>query len=97
MSADSPNVDEKMNRCAHTFEASSDHGTVLKPEESAIIVDEEGQMYMLTRHREDENLAEVSRLELFLAAVFLKCDDEEWMDDMIEEYFGADSDVAGHC
>lgn len=93
MSVDSPNVGE---RKVHTFQAQTDIGTVLKPEETAIIVDPDGQMFMLTRHREGD-VEDVSRLELFLAAVFLKCDDEEWMDEMIEEYFGEDSDCAGHC
>ena len=73
--------------------AYTDHGTILQPNETALVVNEDGNMWMYTRGDIEES-EEVSRLEMFLAAVFMKCSDEEWMEEIIQETF---YDGVGHC
>ncbi|WP_395675517.1 hypothetical protein [Inquilinus sp.] len=65
-------------------EAHSDHGTVLKPRQAAIVFDEEdGFRFIMPGYGEDEQLPEGVML---LAAVLLKASDEEWVASMLEEF-----------
>ncbi|MFQ5984491.1 MAG: hypothetical protein ACE5LL_03120 [Alphaproteobacteria bacterium] len=70
-------------------EPATDHGTVLKPEEAALIVDVEGAPKLLLPHFDEEE--DVPRLFLLLAAVSVKMADDEWVEEMIEEAFGDES------
>lgn len=67
-------------------EPATDHGTVLKPEEAALIVDPEGAPKLLLPNLDEEE--DVPRLFLLLAAVCVRMADDEWVDELIEEAFG---------
>ena len=65
-------------------EAHSDHGTVLKPRQAAIVFDEEdGFRFVMPAYGEDEQLPEGVML---LAAVLLRLSDEDWVAAMLEEF-----------
>lgn len=61
--------------------ASSDHGTVLPPRSSALIVSEDGQISMFLAELDDD----VPVPRLVLAAVLVRSTDEAWVEDMLEE------------
>lgn len=63
--------------------ASSDHGTVLPPRSSALIVSEDGQISMFLAELDDD--VPVPRLVRLLAAVLVRSTDEAWVEDMLEE------------
>jgi hypothetical protein len=63
--------------------AHSDYGTVLKPTETALVVDEEGEMYLLMSENEEEVLP---RYAILLAAVLSRIADEDWIEEMIDEF-----------
>jgi len=62
---------------------SSDHGTVLAPRSSALIVSEDGQISMFLAELDDD--VPVPRLVRLLAAVLVRSTDEAWVEDMLEE------------
>ena len=65
-------------------EAHSDHGTVLKPRQAAIVFDEEdGFRFLMPEYGEDEQVPEGTML---LAAVLIKSSDKEWVAAMLEEF-----------
>ena len=64
-------------------EASSDHGTVLPPRSSALIVSEDGQISLFVAELDDD--VPVPRLVLLLGAVLIRSTDEEWVEEMLEE------------
>ena len=59
----------------------SDHGTVLKPTEAALVVDEDGEMRMLMPdYAEDQH---VPLMVLLLSAVLVRSCDPEWIEEML--------------
>ncbi|MGL4968194.1 MAG: hypothetical protein ACRC67_43670 [Inquilinus sp.] len=65
-------------------EAHSDHGTVVKQRQAAIVFDEDdGFRFLMPEYGDGEQLPEGV---LLLAAVLLKLDDEEWVAAMLEEF-----------
>ena len=66
-------------------DAHAEHGTVLHPDESALVFNREGELALLLKHREDDE--EVPQLELLLAAVAIKARDQDWVAELIEEVF----------
>lgn len=62
------------------IEAHSDHGTVVQPNESALVVDEDGGLRLLLADYED-----VPEMVLLLGAVLVKSRDPEWVADMIAD------------
>ena len=65
--------------------AHSDHGTVLTPNEAALVVDSGGEARLcLPGYTDDE---EVPRHVLFLTAVMMKLGDEVWVDQFIADCF----------
>ncbi len=71
----------------HHHAASTDHGSVLPPRSSALVVSEEGELTMLmARLAKDED---VPRMVLLLGAVLVRSSDDEWVDEMLSIYDGA--------
>ena len=68
------------------FEAHSDHGTVLKQSESALVVDDEGEVHLLLACDDDDDLP---RMTVLLASVLSKISDDEWVEELIEEFIDA--------
>jgi hypothetical protein len=64
-------------------EASSDHGTVLPPRSSALIVSEDGKLSMFLAELDDDQ--PVPRLVLLLGAVLIRSTDDEWVEDMLAD------------
>jgi hypothetical protein len=64
-------------------DASSDHGTVLPPRSSALIVSEDGKLSMFLADLGDD--VPVPRLVRLLVAVLLRSTDDEWVEDMLAE------------
>ncbi|MGN6551140.1 MAG: hypothetical protein ACTHJ3_14780 [Pararhizobium sp.] len=60
---------------------SSDHGSVLPSEASALVVDASGNISFLLPDYPDA--AEVPRMVQLLAAVLLRSQDEEWVEQML--------------
>ena len=65
------------------IEACSDHGTVLPPRSSALIVSEDGEISLFLAELDDD--VPVPRLVLLLGAVLVRSTDEEWVEDMLGE------------
>ncbi|MEO4000282.1 hypothetical protein [Mesorhizobium sp. CAU 1732] len=57
--------------------ASTDHGTVLPPDSSALVVDGDGSLSLLLAEYADD--ADVPIMVQLLAAVALRSDDDEWV------------------
>lgn len=63
---------------------STDHGTILPPGSSALVVSAEGEFsFYLPDNPPD---APVSRLTQLLAAVLMRSEDEEWVDEMLRVF-----------
>jgi hypothetical protein len=61
----------------------SDHGTVVKPNQAAIVFDEaEGFQFLMPDYGDDE---QVPPGVMLLAAILLKTSDPEWVRAMIDE------------
>lgn len=70
-------------------DAHSDHGTVVKPDEAALIVDRDGDFRMCMPEYKDEQ--EVPYGVMVLTAVWIKMrDDEHWALELAEEVFNDD-------
>ena len=70
-------------------EAHSDHGTVVGPDEAALIVDTAGDVKMCMPDYGDEE--DVPYYVMVLSAVWLKIrEDEKWAQNILEEVFGDD-------
>lgn len=70
-------------------DAHSDHGTVVKSNEAALIVDADGNLKMCMPEYADED--EVPFFVMVLTAVWLKMkDDEQWGLELAEEIFADD-------
>ncbi|MDA0653218.1 MAG: hypothetical protein O3C49_08080 [Proteobacteria bacterium] len=70
-------------------DAHSDHGTVVKPNEAALIVDADGNIKMCMPEYSDEE--EVPFFVMVLTAVWLKMrDNEQWGLELAEEVFSDD-------
>ena len=63
----------------------NNHGTVLDPEDSALVIDTNGQARLCMPDHSDDD--EVLRHILFLTAVMMKLDDEAWVDGFIADCF----------
>ncbi|MDR5651382.1 hypothetical protein [Ruixingdingia sedimenti] len=62
-------------------DVSADHGTVLPPGSSALVVSAEGELsFYLPENPPD---APVPRLVQLLAAVLMRSEDEEWVEEML--------------
>lgn len=62
-------------------DVSADHGTVLPPGSSALVVSAEGELsFYLSDNPSD---APVPRLVLLLAAVLMRSEDEDWVEEML--------------
>ncbi len=59
----------------------SDEPTILEEDEAALVVNKEGGMVFVMPKMEDDE--PVPPMFLFLAAVLMKCDDIEWVEEMI--------------
>lgn len=67
----------------------SDHGTVVKPDEAALIVDKQGEVTMCMPEYGDED--EVPYPVMLLTAVWLKMrEDDDWAQQLVEEVFDKD-------
>jgi hypothetical protein len=65
-------------------DVSTDHGTILPPGSSALVVSAEGELsFYLPDNPAD---APVARLTQLLAAVLMRSEDEEWVDDMLRVF-----------
>ena len=64
--------------------SSTDHGSVLSPRSSALVVSEDGELSMRMAHFPDD--AEVPRMVLLLAAVLVRSRDDEWVEDMLSDF-----------
>ena len=63
-------------------------GTALGPDDSALVIDTDGQARLcLPNHGDDD---EVPRHILFLTAVMMKLDDEAWVESFIADCFKQD-------
>lgn len=72
-------------------DAHSDHGTVVKPNEAALIVDAEGEFRMCMPEYGDEE--EVPYAVMVLTAVWIKMrDDQQWALELAEEVFADDEE-----
>lgn len=61
--------------------ASTDHGSVLASDASALVAEADGSLsLMLANYQDDEP---VPRMAQLLAAVALRADDEEWVDEVL--------------
>lgn len=70
-------------------DAHSDHGTVVKADEAALIVDTDGDIRMCMPEYSDEE--DVPFAVMVLTAVWIKMrDDQEWALQLAEEVFGED-------
>jgi hypothetical protein len=70
-------------------DAHSDHGTVVKASEAALIVTDDGDLKMCMPEYEDEE--DVPFFVMVLTAVWLKMrDDEQWGLELAEEIFAED-------
>ena len=70
-------------------EAHSDHGTVVKPDEAALVVGTDGDIKMCVPEYGDEE--DVPYYVMLLTAVWLKIrEDEEWGQNLLDEVFGDD-------
>ena len=69
------------------MEAHSDHGTVVKPDEAALVVDREGEFRVLMPEYGDDE--EVPYAVMVLTALWIKMrEDEDWVEHLVEEVFG---------
>lgn len=59
----------------------SDHGTVIRPTEAALVVDEDGEMRMLMPGYADDQ--EVPLMVLLLGAVLVRSRDPDWIEEML--------------
>ncbi len=65
-------------------DVSTDHGTILPPGSSALVVSAEGELsFYLPDNQAD---SPVSRLTQLLAAVLMRSEDEEWVDEMLRVF-----------
>ena len=70
-------------------EAHSDHGTVVKPDEAALIVDTNGDIKMCMPEYADEE--DVPFYVMVLTAVWIKMrEDQQWALELAEEVFNDD-------
>tara|TARA_Y100001934_G_C11795799_1_gene514794 strand:+ start:321 stop:575 length:255 start_codon:yes stop_codon:yes gene_type:complete len=78
---------------AATIEAHEGDGTLVKKEESALIVSEDGSLRMVMADYDEE--VGVPQAALLLASVLVRADDETWVDEMVEllvEQYGDEED-----
>ncbi len=61
--------------------ASTDHGSVLAPDASALVVEPDGSLSLMLADYPDDQ--PVPRMVQLLAAVALRADDEEWVDEVL--------------
>lgn len=65
----------------------SDHGTVVKPDEAALIVDADGDFKMCMPDYGDDD--DVPYAVMVLTALWIKMrDDAEWTQELVEDVFG---------
>jgi len=70
-------------------DAHSDHGTVVKPDEAALIVDSDGDFKMCMPEYGDDD--DVPYAVMVLTALWIKMrDDAEWTQELVEDVFGED-------
>lgn len=65
----------------------SDTGTVLTPDQAALVVDKDGELSLLFPDLGED--AEMPAMMVLLAAVAQKAADPEWVDSMIQDFMGA--------
>lgn len=64
--------------------AHSDHGTVVKPHEAALIAEENGEFHLIFPDLGDD--VEVPKTNQLLAAIFMKVNDDEWVSEMLQVF-----------
>lgn len=64
----------------------SDTGTVLAPDQAALVVDKDGELSLLFPDYGEDG--EVPAMVVLLAAVAQKANDPEWVEAMIGEFMG---------
>ena len=69
-------------------ESDGGQGTILKPDDAALVIDSAGEARLCMPANQDDE--EVPRHVLFLTAIMMKLGDEAWVDDFIAECFQRD-------
>lgn len=66
-------------------DAHSDHGTVLQSDETALVIGVSGEPKLYMPVYEDDE--DVPLLTLLLSAIFVKMGDEDWVNEVIAEFY----------
>jgi hypothetical protein len=75
-------------------QASTDHGTVLRKDQAALIVNEDGSFGLLLPTAADD--APVSLGQKLLVAIAVRLDDPEWVEDMLAALDAAHRSLSRH-
>lgn len=65
-----------------SHDASADHGTVLRPDQSALVLDPDGAFRLLLANEAED--APASRGLVLLAAIAVKLNDQDFIDGLFE-------------
>lgn len=71
-----------------SIESHSDHGTVLQPDEAALVVSQDGEFQLLLPDYGDDVV--VPDIIVALASISMKLDDPDWISSLIAEVFSSE-------